>query len=221
LIYYGFGVLILYIKKFVRFNSCYWKIEEVEMKTAHISKIGTIRIAIAALLCLSMIAASVAVNGDTYAAKKTKMTVTSSGIKDGVIADKYGTRGKQSNGVPIVSLPLKIKNAPAKTKYYAVYMYDPDGGNWTHWLAANYKAKTFKENASKKQKSKMVQGKNDFGTAFYGGPTPPSGVHEYVIKVYALSGKVSLKKGYSLSKFKSAVKKKTLATATIKGKYSS
>jgi Raf kinase inhibitor-like YbhB/YbcL family protein len=155
--------------------------------------------------------------GDAYAA--TKMTVKSSGIKNGVLADKYGVRGTLSQGIPTVSLPLTIKNAPKKAKYFAVYLYDPDGGNWVHWTAVNYKSKTFKANASVKQKSKMVQGKNDFDKTGYGGPTPPSGTHQYVIKVYALKSKVSLKKGFTYSQFKKAIKGKTLATATIKGKY--
>jgi Raf kinase inhibitor-like YbhB/YbcL family protein len=190
------------------------------MKTTSINQTGIIRIVIAAVLCIGMIAATFTIGGDSYAASK-KMTVTSSGIKSGVLADKYGVRGKLSNGIPTVSLPLTIKNAPAKTKYYAVYMYDPDGGDWIHWLAANYNSATFKADASVKQKSKMIQGKNSWGKVGYGGPTPPSGVHKYVITVYALSGKVSLKSGYSLSQFKAAIKSKTLATATVKGTYAS
>ncbi|MCL2115245.1 MAG: YbhB/YbcL family Raf kinase inhibitor-like protein [Methanobrevibacter sp.] len=149
-----------------------------------------------------------------------KMTVSSQGIKNGKIAEKYGMYGsvKDKNGIPKVSMPLAIKNAPKKTKYFAVYMYD-NTVPWVHWLGVNYKSKTFTEDASRKKASSMVQGKNSFGTRGYGGPTPPDKTHTYTIKVYALKSKVSLSNGFSYSQFNKAIKGKTLATATIKGKY--
>ncbi len=156
----------------------------------------------------------------TYAAKK-KIKATSSGIKSGVIDPKYGMYGKlNSKGVPKVSIPIKIKKKPKGTKYYAIYMYDPDAGNFCHWTAVNIKAKnkTIKANASRKNMPKMIQGKNDFGTNGYGGPYPPT-THKYVIKIYALKSKVKLKKGYSVKQFKSAIKGKVIASTKIKGKY--
>jgi len=149
-----------------------------------------------------------------------KMKVTSDGIKNGKIAPEYGMYGsaKDKNGIPTKSIPLTVKNAPKKTKFYAVYMYD-NNVPWVHWIAVNYKSKTFPKDASKKKASLMVQGKNSFGILGYGGPTPPDKTHTYTIKVYALKSKVDLSKGFSYSQFKKAVKGKTLATATIKGKY--
>lgn len=156
----------------------------------------------------------------TYAAKK-KIKASSSGIKDGVIDPKYGMYGNCKNGIPTVSIPVKIKSKPKKTKYYAIYMYDPDADNFCHWMAVNIKAKStnIKANASKKNKPKMIQGKNDFGTNGYGGPTPPDKTHKYVIKVYALKSKVNLKKGFTVDEFKKAIKGKVLASTSIKGKY--
>jgi Raf kinase inhibitor-like YbhB/YbcL family protein len=178
------------------------------------------RVAIAILICLSLVGAFLPI-GATEAQAAGKITVKSSGINNGTIDKAYGAKGTaKKNGIPTKSIPIKVTKAPSGTKYYAIYMYDPDGGNWTHWLAANYKSKTFAANASKAKKKNMVQGKNDFGTTGYGGPTPPSGTHKYVIKVYALKGKVSLNNGFTLAQFKSAVKGKTLATTTIKGNYS-
>ena len=157
---------------------------------------------------------------------KPKMSVSSSGIKNGVIADKYGMRGTMdAGGVPTVSLPLTVKNAPSATKCYAVYMRDPDsvplaGFAWNHWMAANIKSGTIAENASVKSASQMVQGRNDFGTIGYGGPTPPNAPHQYVMTVYALDQNVKLSKGFSYSQFQAAIKGHVLAEATIKGTYS-
>ena len=150
----------------------------------------------------------------------TEMKVTSSGIKNGKIAEKYGMYGslKDKNNIPKMSIPLTVKNAPKKTKYYAVYMYDNDIP-WVHWLAVNYKSKTFTEDASRKKSKSMKQGKNSFGTIGYGGPTPPDKTHTYTIKVYALKSKVTLSEGFSYKQFNKAIKGKVLSTATIKGKY--
>ena len=149
-----------------------------------------------------------------------KMKVTSEGIKNDKISSEYGMYGsaKDNNGIPKKSIPLTVKNAPKKTKYYAVYMYD-NNVPWVHWTAANYKSKSFPADASRKKSSSMIQGKNSFGTLGYGGPTPPDKTHTYTIKVYALKSKVNLSKGFTYSQFKKAIKGKTLATATIKGQY--
>lgn len=173
------------------------------------------------IICMMMFPlAALGSTDDVYAAKK-KIKATSSGIADGIIDPQYGKYGTvNKNGIPTRSIPIKIKSKPKGTKYYAIYMYDPDADNFVHWMAVNIKAKnmTIKANASKKNKPKMIQGKNDFGKNGYGGPTPPK-THKYVIKIYALKGKVKLKKGYSYSKFKKAIKGKVIASTKIKGKY--
>ena len=159
---------------------------------------------------------------DVYAAKKKKVKAVSSGIKKGIIDPKYGMYGSNlKDGIPTLSIPVKIKSKPKGTKYYAIYMYDPDAGNFCHWTAVNIKGKTknIKANASKKNKPKMIQGKNDFGTIGYGGPTPPDKTHKYVIQVYALKSKVNLKKGYTAAEFKKTIKGKVIASTKIKGKY--
>ena len=157
-----------------------------------------------------------AVTDNTYAAG---MKVTSSGIKNGVIQEKYGMYGKVNNYVPTCSIPFTIKNPPKGTKYYAIYMYDPDGGNWTHWLAANYSSKTFPEDASRIKASSMVQGKNSFKTIGYGGPTPPDKTHTYTIKIYALKSKLDLKKGFTKKQFLTEIMGKVAGTITIEAKY--
>ena len=177
------------------------------------------------IICMMMFPlAALGSTDDAYAAKK-KIKATSSGIKNGIIDPVYGVYGKVNKDyLPTKSIPIKIKSKPKGTKYYAIYMYDPDSlgsPNFIHWMAVNIAAKnmTIKADASKKNKPKMVQGKNDFGKNCYIGPMPPDKTHTYVIKVYALKSKANLKKGYTYSQFKKAIKGKVIASTKIKGKY--
>lgn len=148
--------------------------------------------------------------------------VQSAGIVDGVIDDAYGLRGKQKKkDIPSRSLPLTVSDIPEGTKALAITMVDPDGGDWVHWLACNIPVREeIPANASISMSKKMTQGKNDFKFVGYGGPTPPSGTHRYVITVYALSGKVKLKKGFKLGAFEKAIRGKVLESAEILGDYS-
>jgi len=168
---------------------------------------------------LAILIVGICLVSSTVFAATPKMKVTSASIKNGIIAENHGMYGTvDTKSIPKVSIPLKVSNAPKKTKYYAVYMYDNDV-SWVHWLSANYKSSTFKTDASKKNAKSMVQGKNSFGTLGYGGPTPPDKTHTYTLKVYALKSKVSLKSGFTQAQFNKAIKGKVLATASIKGKY--
>ena len=79
----------------------------------------------------------------TLSAGEKEMEITSSGIENGRIEDKYGKRGDDFiNNVPSLSLPLIIHNAPPGTKSFALILRDEDaapvvGYPWIHWLAAN------------------------------------------------------------------------------------
>ncbi|MDR1428559.1 MAG: YbhB/YbcL family Raf kinase inhibitor-like protein [Bifidobacteriaceae bacterium] len=165
--------------------------------------------------------------GTGVASASKAMSVTSPGIKKGWIADAYGARGTVKGGVPVVSLPLQVSGAPAKTVAYAVLVTDPDaravaGIEFRHWMAANILTPKITRNASVKQAKKMVQGVNDYGTFGYGGPNPPDKTHTYSITVYALKEKVKLTQGFDLSitEFKAALGRSVLASKTIRGKYS-
>ena len=82
------------------------------------------------------------------------MIVTSTGIVNGIIEDKYGKRGSQfnENGMPTYSLPLKIEDAPEGTKSFALVLEDKDafpvtgGFSWIHWTAANITRNELLEN---------------------------------------------------------------------------
>lgn len=169
----------------------------------------------AAVLPSPTAAATVATSSD-----EEPFSVSSGGIASGVLDDAFGARGQQkSNGIPSRSLPLTMANAPDGTACFALGMIDPDGGNWVHWLAVNISSPELPENASIDLAAALVQGKNDFGFVGYGGPTPPSGTHTYVVTAYALSAPVALENGFTWKQFRSAVEPLVLASAELTGDY--
>lgn len=167
------------------------------------------------------------------------MTVTSSGIVNGVIEDKYGKRGTQftQNGMPNYSLPLKIENAPEGTKTFAIFLEDKDaipvaGFSWIHWVAANIKINDIPENASLLQKDEFVQGRNSWSSpllgndalsveesSMYGGMAPPNAEHRYEIHVYALSDELNLENGFYANELFEKMEGKVLDSITITGTY--
>lgn len=154
-----------------------------------------------------------------------EMTVTSSGIAGGVMDPKYGAKGElNAEGMPVVSLPLSVENAPDGTACFAVYMDDPDskplsGRSWVHWMAVNIPGGSIPEDFSRNAAGKAVQGENDFGESGYGGPTPPDRDHTYVIAVYALDQVLPLEEGFSKSEFEQALEGHVLASAKTEGLY--
>ena len=96
-----------------------------------------------------------------------------------------------------VSPALAWNGAPAKTKSYALTVYDPDaptGSGWWHWIVFNIPADVTSlpagvgNPASGQTPKGAVQSKSDFGKPGYGGPCPPQGdkPHRYIFTVYAL-----------------------------------
>ncbi|HHW94099.1 MAG TPA: YbhB/YbcL family Raf kinase inhibitor-like protein [Clostridiaceae bacterium] len=153
------------------------------------------------------------------------MTIASAGIVSGAMKPEYGAKGKQfvKGKIPSLSLPLTVNHIPKGTEVLSITMIDPDGGDWVHWLAVNIPVDgetcEILENSSIDWPEEIIQGKNDFGTVGYGGPTPPSGTHTYIITVYALSETLDLKAGFKLAAMQKAMKGKVLAEAVVTGTY--
>lgn len=165
------------------------------------------------------------------------MIVTSSGIIDGVIDDKYGKRGTQfnENGVPSRSLSLKFENAPKDTVSYALVLEDKDaypvtgGFSWIHWMAANITRNELLENESRSARD-FVQGVNSWTTvqggeqskelsSFYGGMTPPDAPHLYEVHVFALDTILELQNGFFLNELYRKMDGHILDQFTLKGIY--
>jgi len=92
-----------------------------------------------------------------------------------------------------ISPPLEIKDVPKKTKSLALIVVDPDAplGEWTHWLVWNINPKIgFIEEGIVPEGA--TEGLNSFKKHSYGGPCPPSGIHHYYFKIFALDKELDL-----------------------------
>src|SRR3989338_7130310 len=74
------------------------------------------------------------------------------------------------------------------------------------------------ENISTLQEGKQ-EGKNSWGKAGYGGPCPPSGVHRYFFKLYALDTVLTLNNGATKTEIIHAMKNHVITEAELLGKY--
>jgi len=116
-----------------------------------------------------------------------EIKVTSTAFEDGgMIPAKYTCDGAD------ISPPLACEGIPEGTKSIALISDDPDApmGTWVHWVLCNLPGDTreLPENipAEETLSNGTMQGLNDFRRVGYGGPCPPSGIHRYFFKVYAL-----------------------------------
>ncbi len=98
--------------------------------------------------------------------------------------------------------PLTWPGAPPGVKSFALICDDPDApsGTFTHWVIWNIPAEAralperFSTSSSLPDGS--LQGRNDFGGVGYAGPDPPpSGVHHYHFRLYALDAAPDLPAG--------------------------
>lgn len=169
---------------------------------------------------------------------ETKMTVTSTGIVDGKIDNKYGSHGTEfnENGMPNYSLPFKIENAPEGTVSYAIMLEDKDafpisgGFSWIHWTAANITTNEIMENESITT-TNFVQGVNSWisprggsqsreASSFYGGMAPPDAPpHLYELHVYALDTTLDLENGFNMNDMYKKMIGHILAEYTLTGTY--
>lgn len=113
----------------------------------------------------------------------------------GMIPAKYSCDGAD------VSPPLSWNNTPSGTKSFALICDDPDApvGTWVHWVYFDIPAgvSSLAEHIETKEipSGGGRQGLNDFRKVGYGGPCPPSGVHRYYFKLYALDTMLNLRAG--------------------------
>jgi len=102
------------------------------------------------------------------------------GDEDSYIPVQYSCKGSD------ISPELRIDDVPKNTKSLVLIMDDPDapGGTFVHWVIWNIPpdTKALKEGLQ----PPGIQGLTDFRKRSYGGPCPPSDIHRYYFKLYAL-----------------------------------
>jgi hypothetical protein len=146
--------------------------------------------------------------------KPKKLKINSLVFKPGqYIPAEYTCEGSNINP------PLTFSGIPAKTKSLALIMEDPDvpQGVWVHWILYNIPPKRILQADSHPGKP----GKNDSnGKGLYAGPCPPSGVHRYYFKVYALNNELDFKHPPGKEELENAMNGHILDKAEIFGLYS-
>jgi len=125
-----------------------------------------------------------------------------------------------------ISPELNWTSPKTGTQSFALILEDPDapGGNWVHWVIFNIPAtqRSLPEEISTEANlpNGIIQGVTDFRKTGYGGPCPPSGVHRYYFKLYALDATLSLPARATRNDVLNAVKNHVLETAELMGTYS-
>lgn len=121
---------------------------------------------------------------------------------------------------------LSWKDAPAETKSFVLIMHDPDAprrGGFTHWVVYNISSETRHIEPNVPQEEQIhglgMQGRNDGSSLGYMGPAPPSGVHRYFLRLFALDDTVDLKPGATHSEVSAKMKGHILAQAELMGTY--
>jgi len=160
-------------------------------------------------------------NPEMVGGKETQIKVKSTAFEEGGMIPKPHT----CDGTDI-SPPLAWTGVPEATKSIALICDDPDApmGTWVHWVVFNLPpdTKELPENvpSQKRLGNGAIHGINDFRKIGYGGPCPPSGIHRYYFKVYALDTEINLKPGIKKGKLLKAMKGHILAEGQLMGKYS-
>ena len=159
------------------------------------------------------------------------MKIVSAIMNGGEIPARFGKYGTEQtkDGIPTVSVPFAIEDAPAGTVSYALVLDDVDavpvcGFTWIHWIAANIKKTELPENDS--VQADYVQGINSWygscgkeAATGYGGMTPPDAPHRYSLKVYALDTELDLQEGFFLNELVHKMEGHVLAMAEAEGIY--
>jgi Raf kinase inhibitor-like YbhB/YbcL family protein len=148
------------------------------------------------------------------------MKLTSTAFADGaLIPAKYTCDAAE------VSPPLAWTDVPAAAKSLALIVDDPDapGGTWVHWVAFNLPAaRTGLPEGIRPDKTLEgggAHGSNSWRRVGYGGPCPPSGIHRYFFRLYALDTTLTLGSNATAKDLQAAMKGHILAEGQLMGRY--
>lgn len=154
-------------------------------------------------------------SGDLNNVKEGNMKITTVFADGGQIPAKYTCDGDDSAPV------LNISDVPDNAKNLALIVDDPDAPmkTWVHWVLYNIPADT-KVIDNSNLPAWIKAGKTDFGRTGWGGPCPPSGVHRYYFKLYALDKAFDLPSGLTKEQLKMEIKDHIIEKAQVMGTYS-
>lgn len=149
--------------------------------------------------------------------KENPMKLTSPAFtNEARIPSKYTCDGEDMNP------PLEISDVPEGAKSLVLIVDDPDAPRqtWVHWTLWDLDPSLTEISESFQVNGDAREGITSFGKPGYGGPCPPSGVHHYFFKLYALNVQLNLPVEARVEDIEAAMQGQILARAELLGLYS-
>jgi len=186
--------------------------------------VGTIRLAMAALVVAGGLSAAVAgwrhAASPVIAMDQAELKLTSASLEKGKIPRKFTCDGEESSPSLAWSAP------PAGTRSLTLILTDPDapGGVFVHWVLYDLPSekRSLPEGLSKEGRlpDGSRQGRNDFDETGYRGPCPPGrAIHRYVFSLYALDARLELPAGQTREQVETAMMGHILAGGELVAPY--
>lgn len=115
---------------------------------------------------------------------------------------------------------LHISGVPKEARSLALIMDDPDApeGNWVHWLMWNVSPETDKIMPNSVPTNSKL-GITSFEREGYRGPCPPSGLHRYFFKLYALNQTLELNSGAKVTDLEQMMNGHIISSTELVGIY--
>lgn len=131
--------------------------------------------------------------------------------RNSMIPAKYTCDGANINPA------LAIQSLPKEAKSLVLIVDDPDaaGGTWDHWVVWNIVPTEKIDEDS----VPGTEGLNSFKKHQYDGPCPPSGIHRYFFKVYALDARLNISDNSAKKDVEKAMQSHIIAKAELIGIY--
>lgn len=120
-----------------------------------------------------------------------------------------------------INPPLQISEVPDNAESLALIMDDPDAPNGTflHWMMWNIPPDLV-EIAENDWPEGAEQGENGAGELGYLGACPPSGIHHYHFKLFALNRKLDATSNITKSELEKEIDGSLIEKAELVGIYS-
>ena len=117
-------------------------------------------------------------------------------------------------------IPIKISDVPVEAKSLALIVDDPDApnGDFVHWVVWNIDPKTLIIGNGEIPDG-AVEGFTSLGKKGWVAPCPPSGIHHYNFKLYALDTILSLSESSTKADLINAMNGHIIDSATLTGLY--
>ena len=170
------------------------------------------------LLLVIFISGCTSQNNNQNIGNSSNLQIKSSAFQQGgEIPQKYTAKGEN------VSPPLSWTSIPADTKSFTITCEDMDANSFTHWIVFNIPGNVnqLAEGITNQRtlENGAKQGINDFGKIGYSGPAPPSGIHRYIFKIYALDTELNLGVGTTKNDINNTIQGHILGTSQIEGNF--